>query len=159
MKYSLEYNNVMSLVEQAVSREAAQAYAEDGSSLYDGIRMVSRDEELKKQIMSEVITVIKTQCNRFIKRASLTESEAGTKEPTSFDFELDLSARRSAGKELSLMTTFRSMVVNFILNKYFIRKNLTELATKYNDLASVDVQTLTKLLFEKLPPVYPEDYE
>jgi hypothetical protein len=141
-----------------VSREAAQAYAEDGTSLYDAIRMVSRDEEVKKDIMSEVILLIKKQCNRFIKRASLNVPE-DVDEPTSFEFELDLSARRSAGKELSLMTTFRSMVVNFILNKFFISKNLTELATKYNDLALVDVQTLTNLLFEKLPPIYPESYE
>jgi hypothetical protein len=149
----------MSLVEQAVSREAGQAYSEDGSSLYDGIRMVSRDEDLKKRIMSEVILIIKMQCNRFIKHAEFVEPIKGAEEPTSFEFELDLTARRAAGKELSLMTTFRSMVVNFILNKFFIAKNLTELATKYNDLATLDVQTLTKLLFEKLPPVYPESYE
>jgi hypothetical protein len=159
MKYSLEYNNVMSLVEQEVSREASQAYAEDGTSLYDGIRMISRDEEMKQRIMSEVLVAIKAQCNRFIKRASLEEPETGETEPTSFEFELEFSARRAAGKELSLMTTFRSMVVNFIVNKYFASKNLVDLATKYNERASVDVQTLTKLLFEKLPPVYPETYE
>lgn len=156
MQYKIEYDSIMTTIEEEVSREAAQAYSEDGGSLYDGIRMVSRDEEKKKRLMSEVLVVIKMQCNRFVKHAVVQDSDS---EPLSFVFELNLSPRRSTGKEQSLATVFRSMTVNFMLNKYFASKNQTELASKYDALALADVQTLTKMLYEKLPPVYPEEYE
>ena len=47
------------------------------------------------------------------------------------------------------------MAVNFMLNKFFASKNQTDLAAKYDAQALADVQSLTKLLYEKLPPVYP----
>ena len=51
MEFKLEYNTIIGIVEEEVSREAAQAYSTDGSSLYDGLRMVSRDEEKKKRLL------------------------------------------------------------------------------------------------------------
>jgi hypothetical protein len=41
------------------------------------------------------------------------------------------------------------------LNKYFASKNNPDLASKYDAAALADVQTIAKLLYEKLPPVYP----
>ena len=142
----------MKLVEEEVSREAGQAISADGVSLYDSIRMVSRDEGKKKRLMSEVLVAIKSQCNRFFSSVAFDE---GTNEPESLVFELNLSTRRSSGRKLSLMTMFRSLTVNLILNKFFISKNLTDLASKYDEAALADVQALAKLLYEKLPPVYP----
>lgn len=154
MQYKIEYDTIKPTVEEEVSREAEQAYAEDGDSLYDGIRMVSRDEDKLKRLMSEVLVTIKMQCNRFVRHTALIGGEdAG--EPLAFLFELELSLRRSIGKEESLMTVFRSMAVNFMLNKFFASKNQTDLAAKYDAQALADVQSLTKLLYEKLPPVYP----
>jgi len=154
MQYKIEYDTIKPIVEEEVSREAAQAYAEDGGSLYDGIRMVSRDEDKLKRLMSEVLVTIKMQCNRFVRHTAVIGGEdAG--EPLAFLFELELSLRRSIGKEESLMTVFRSMAVNFMLNKFFASKNQTDLAAKYDAQALADVQSLTKLLYEKLPPVYP----
>lgn len=156
MQYKIEYDTIMPIVEEEVSREAGQAYSDDGGSLYDGIRMISRDENKKKRIMSEVLVAIKMQCNRFIKHADVEDLQS---EPLSFIFDMELSPRRSAGKEESLMTIFRSMTANFILNRYFTSKNQSELASKYDAAALSDVQSLNKLLFEKLPPVYSESYE
>jgi hypothetical protein len=110
-----------------------------------------------KRMMSEVLVTIKMQCNRFVRHASLEESPS--EEPLSFVFELNLSPRRAAGKELSLMTIFRSMTANLIVNRFFASKNMTDLASKYDALALADVQSLNKLLYEKLPPVYPTQYE
>lgn len=156
MEYKIEYETIMQLAEEEVSREAGQAYSDDGSSLYDGIRMLSRDEDKKKRMMSEVLLLIKAQCNRFLRHADIVELEG---EPISFQFELDLSPRRIAGKEHSLLTAFRSLTTNMFLNKYFVSKNLSDLATKYDAQAVADIQNLTKLLYEKVPPVYPKTYE
>lgn len=156
MQYKIEYDTIMPIVEEVVSREASQAYSEDGTSLYDGIRMISRDEDEKKRIMSEVLSRIQMQCNRFVRHAAVIDSEG---EPLSWTFELELSPRRSVGKGSAFETVFRSLTENLVLNKYFASKNQTDLAPKYDALALNDVQMLNKLLYEKLPPVYPTIYE
>ena len=154
MEFKIEYNTITTIAEEEVSREGAQAYSDDGVSLYDGIRMLSRDEEKKKRIMSEVLVLIKEQCNRFICHADLQEEDNDSDEETSLVIELDLTPRRAAGKTRSLTTLFRSMAVNFFLNRYFVSKNMSELAAKYDTLALADIQTLTKLLYTKLPPMF-----
>lgn len=153
MKFNIEYNTIMAIAEEEVSREAAQAYSEDGTSLYDGLRMISRDEDKKKRIMSEVLVSIRILCNRLIKQ--VTTSSNSQDEATSFSFELEMSERREAGKGESLKTLFRSLAVSLFLNKYFASKNNVDLASKYDAAALSDVQTIAKLLYEKLPPVYP----
>ena len=153
MKFNIEYNTIMAIAEEEVSREAAQAYSEDGTSLYDGLRMISRDEDKKKRMMSEVLVSIRILCNRLIKQ--VTTSSNSQDEATSFSFELEMSERREAGKGESLKTLFRSLAVSLFLNKYFASKNNTDLASKYDAAALSDVQTIAKLLYEKLPPVYP----
>lgn len=152
MEFSIKYEEIIKLVEEEVSREGAQAYSDDGSSLYDGIRIISRDEDKMKRLMQDVLVAVKMLCNRFVRHIAVIDL---TSEPLSFYFELELSPRRSVGKEQSLKTAFRSIAVNLMLNKYFTSKNLTELASKYDALALADVQAMTKLLYEKLPPVYP----
>lgn len=153
MEYSITYDTIMAIVEEEVSREGNQAYSADGVSLYDAIRLVSRDEEKKKRLMAEVLVLIKEQCGRFI--ADAEQMDEGESEPNSINFYMDLSPRRSAGKELSIKTLLRSLTVNYWLNRFFVSKNQTDLASKYDALALADVQTLSKLLYTKLPPVYP----
>ena len=152
MEYRIEYDTIIAFAEEEVSREGNQAYSADGASLYDGIRMTSRDESKKKRLMSEVLVSLRMLCNRFVEEISVEEN---TTEATSFVFELVLSQRRESGKGESLKTMFRSLTVNLFLNKYFASKNNADLASKYDSAALADVQTIVKLLYEKLPPVYP----
>lgn len=154
MEFKIEYNTIMAIAEEEVSREASQAYSEDGGSLYDGLRMISRDEEKKKRMMSEVLVSIRILCNRLVKHVALA-GDGDSEEKTSFYFDLEMSPRRAAGKGESLKTLFRSLTVSLFLNKYFASKNNADLATKYDAAALADVQTIAKLLYEKLPPVYP----
>lgn len=154
MEFKIEYNTIMAIAEDEVSREASQAYSEDGSSLYDGLRMISRDEEKKKRMMSEVLVPIRILCNRLVRHVALIGKE-DSEEKTSFYFDLEMSPRRAAGKGESLKTSFRSLAVNLFLNKYFASKNNADLASKYDAAALADVQNIAKLLYEKLPPIYP----
>lgn len=154
MEFRIDYDTIMAIAEDMVSREGNQAYSADGVSLYDGIRMVSRDEPTKKRLMSEVLVSIRVLCNRLVSHIDLDEDENGA-EQTSFNFILEMSQRRADGKLESLKTLFRSLTVSLFLNKYFASKNLTELAAKYDGAALSDVSTIAKLLYEKLPPVYP----
>lgn len=154
MEFKIEYDKIIAIAAEDVSREGAQAYSEDGVSLYDAIRMVSRDEAKKKRLMSEVLVSVRILCNRLVRHVD-TIADDTEEEETSFIFDLDMSPRRAAGKGESLKTSFRSLTVNLFLNKYFTSKNQTELASKYDAAALADVNTIAKLLYEKLPPVYP----
>ena len=154
MEIKIEYDKIIAIAAEDVSREAAQAYSADGASLYDAIRMVSRDEDKKKRLMSEVLVSVRMTCNRLIRHVVTIADDAG-EEKTSFYFDLEMSPRREAGKGESLKTAFRSLTVNLFLNKYFASKNQDDLAAKYDSAALADVQNIAKLLYEKLPPVYP----
>ena len=154
MEFKIEYDKIIAVAAEDVSREGAQAYSDDGVSLYDAIRMVSRDEAKKKRLMSEVLVSVRVLCNRLIRHVA-TIADDTEEEETSFIFDLEMSPRRAAGKGESLKTSFRSLTVNLFLNKYFTSKNQTDLASKYDAAALADVNTIAKLLYEKLPPVYP----
>lgn len=154
MEFKIEYDKIIAIAAEDVSREGAQAYSDDGVSLYDAIRMVSRDEAKKKRLMSEVLVSVRILCNRLVRHVA-TIADDTEEEETSFYFDLEMSPRRAAGKGESLKTSFRSLTVNLFLNKYFTSKNQTELASKYDAAALADVNTIAKLLYEKLPPVYP----
>ena len=154
MEFKIEYDKIIAIAAEDVSREGAQAYSDDGVSLYDAIRMVSRDEAKKKRLMSEVLVSVRILCNRLVRHVDTIANDT-EEEETSFIFDLDMSPRRAAGKGESLKTSFRSLTVNLFLNKYFTSKNQTELASKYDAAALADVNTIAKLLYEKLPPVYP----
>lgn len=154
MEFKIEYDKIIAIAAEDVSREGAQAYSADGVSLYDAIRMVSRDDAKKKRLMSEVLVSVRVLCNRLVRHVA-TIADDTEEEETSFYFDLEMSPRRAAGKGESLKTSFRSLTVNLFLNKYFTSKNQTELASKYDAAALADVNTIAKLLYEKLPPVYP----
>lgn len=153
MECLIEYDTIMEIVKEEVSREASQAVSPEGVSLYDEIRMVSRDAEKGKRMMREALVIVKATCNRFIAHAELTET---TKDDPQVNFVLELSQRRSAGKEISIQTLLQSLTVNIIVGKYFASKNLQDLTSKYNGQATEDIKGLTNLLFEKTPPVYHE---
>ena len=154
MEFKIEYDKIIAIAAEDVSREGAQAYSDDGVSLYDAIRMVSRDEAKKKRLMAEVLVSVRVLCNRLVRHVA-TIADDTEEEETSFYFDLEMSPRRAAGKGESLKTSFRSLTVNLFLNKYFTSKNQTDLAAKYDAAALADVNTIAKLLYEKLPPVYP----
>lgn len=151
MECLIEYDTIMETVKEEVSREASQAVSPEGVSLYDEIRMVSRDAEKGKRMMREALVIVKATCNRFIAHAELTET---TEDDPQVNFVLELSQRRSAGKEISIQTLLQSLTVNIIVGKYFASKNLQDLTSKYNGQATEDIKGLTNLLFEKTPPVY-----
>lgn len=147
MQIQLEYDKISAIIEEEVSREAAQAYSSEGVSLYDAVRIVSRDEQKRARIMAEVLVAVKEMCNRFISDVTM--------DSTSLVFEMELSSRRGANREQSIADMLRSMTVNLFLNRFFLSKNLTDLATKYDTLAQADALSLNRILLTKLPPVYP----
>ena len=154
MEFEFNYDDVMAVIKEEIAREASQAYTSEGVSLYDALRWVSRDQERSRRIMAEVLSSIKEQCNRFICCAEQTSS-GSVEEYDTLAFSLKDSVRRTEGRMMSVQTLLRSMVTNMFLNKYFLGKNNTDLASKYDALAVADIKSLTSLLYTKMPPTYP----
>lgn len=147
MELDFEYGAMAETIKAEIAREASQAYTSEGVSLYDALRWVSRDEERSRRMMAEVLSSIKEQCNRFICCADLNHD--------ALVFSLKETSRRTEGRMESVLALIRNMVINMFLNKYFLGKNNTDLASKYDALAVADIKSLTSLLYTKMPPTYP----
>ena len=147
MDVSITYDAIMAVVEEEVSREAAQARTAEGLSLYDELRMTSRDEAKKKRLVEEAVVVAREMLNRFAD--SIDDTEDGVA------IALGLSSRRENGREASINAMLRSIMASIVLNRYFLSKGRNDLAEKYNSLASADIQALNRILYTKLPPSYP----
>lgn len=156
----------MGIVEEEVSREAAQAYTAEGASLYDSIRMVSRDAAMTARLLAEAEVLVLENCNRFITTttetpetpttpANETGNESGNESDASLSFILDLSTRRGEGKQDILARTLTNVMAKFVINRFLLSKNMNDLAAKYQALALADVQTMSRLLYTKNPPKYP----
>lgn len=58
MEYVIEKTTLYDLIDEEVSRMADRAYAEDGSSLYDAIRILDRDADTVDRMISDSVSVL-----------------------------------------------------------------------------------------------------
>jgi hypothetical protein len=65
MQYNVEYDTIKPIVEEEISRVATRSYVE-GSSLYDAIRVTSRDESTLERLFSDALTTIQTRFVEFV---------------------------------------------------------------------------------------------
>lgn len=66
MKYDIDFDKILPVVEEEVSRVASRSYSDDGSALYDGIRIVSRDEETLRRLHGDVTDVLLAKFHSFV---------------------------------------------------------------------------------------------
>lgn len=148
MKYTIEYDTIKPILEEEVSKEAKQAFSAEGVSQYDALKITSRDEDKNKRILVQALGVIKEQCNRFICCATFTEN------PPKLTFDLNVSTRRTMGREQIISTMLLNITVGLFLSKYFLAKNAAELSAKHGELAAAEIKSLSTLLYTKNPPMY-----
>ena len=58
MEYGITHEVLIELVKEEVSRIADRAYAEDGTSLYDAIRIIDKDSATIKRMIADASSVI-----------------------------------------------------------------------------------------------------
>lgn len=58
MEYCITHEALIELVKEEVSRIADRAYAEDGTSLYDAIRIIDKDSATIKRMIADASSVI-----------------------------------------------------------------------------------------------------
>lgn len=147
MDISINRKDVTTSVEEEISRVAARAYAEDSSSLYDGLRYISRDSSVMNALIDEALNVMLSAIRRF------TDTQAYAT-GTTISIELAMSERRERAKADVIPSLIISTLTKIILSKYFSEKQQEKLAAHFDSLAAADMQTLQKNLFEKAAPVF-----
>ena len=87
--YSIDITGIFPLVEREVSRIAAASYSEEGGSLYDVIKITSRD----KQIIEEMIDLRKIQLVKKLRFAKVvaTKIDGNTEEEKGYNVSLSVS--------------------------------------------------------------------
>ena len=87
--YSIDITGIFPLVEREVSRIAAASYSEEGGSLYDVIKITSRD----KKIVEEMIDLRKIQLVKKLRfaKAVATKIDVNTAEEKGYNVSLSVS--------------------------------------------------------------------
>lgn len=153
MTISILYSNVLSDL-RGKNREEVRSI-DDPKARYFAEAGSEKSYEIARCIQ-EAMSQAKSLFVRFAKVE--TQQDTSTSNEVSEEdmaIVLNISDRRGNGKADVLTNTFHSLIVNHALSKYYNTVQLPDLAAKRAALATEDVKLLNKLLYEKLPPVYP----
>lgn len=149
MEFRIKESELMAAVDEVISRSAARNYSEDGSALYDGLRIISRDRNIMEKLVTEASAIMKGMCNRFLDH----EISGNTEDEIVLVFAL--SERRGRGKADIIIPLVRNSLAELVVARYFTEKEQPELAAKHDNQAAADMQTLSHQLYMKLEPKYP----
>ena len=145
MEIKFTKQELLELVREEVSRLGAVMATEQGASLYDALRITSRDEDAIARMISEAKSTMKTQCHRF-----LTHTKSDSTD--SVIFSLNGSERRFDGKQDIITTYLQQIMTNMVVLKYLQSKTLSEAAKSYDEKAAAMIELLSSNLYTKLPP-------
>lgn len=130
---------------RGIEEPQARYLAEAGSDKMDEI----------VRCIQESLSNVKTILLRFTSVTDMSDESDMLRDPNDILLGFELSARRGAGKSQMIADAVHSLIVNLSLSKFYSTINQTELMAKRDELAKSDAAVLNKLLYEKLPPVYP----
>ena len=100
MTYNINEKTLLESAEKEISRFAATAYSEDGTSLYDAYKVLDRDKSTLKEYIAESVDAI---CVRLF--------DVATKATTSITFDVpdfDMSMSDSIKRELDKFVVMRA---------------------------------------------------
>lgn len=138
--YYINKNKITPLIEKEVSRVAASAFAEDGTPLYDGIVITSRDVDTIKEMIEDAATAMLT---RF---SDIATYSSGL-------FEFDIPEERTHDI-MTIGKVIERFIVMNVVSAWMIQKH-TAKAEEYGARATDALNKIEKMLYEKLPPVPP----
>ena len=138
--YYINKNKITPLIEKEVSRVAASAFAEDGTPLYDGIVITSRDTDTIKEMIEDAATAMLTRFSDIATYSSCL-------------FEFDIPEERTHDI-MAIGKVIERFIVMNVVSAWMIQKH-TAKAEEYGARATDALNKIEKLLYEKLPPVPP----
>ena len=138
--YYINKKKILPVIEREISRVAASAFGEDGTPLFDAIKLTSRDEDVVSEMIDDAATAMLTRL-----------SDIATY--TSGLFEFDIPEERTHD-----ITTIGKVVDRFIVmnvcSAWMIQKHPAK-AEEYGARSTDALNKIERLLHEKLPPVAP----
>lgn len=140
--YSIEIKGIFPLIEREVSRVAAASYSEEGGSLYDVIKITSRDTQIIKELIEKrKIQLVKRM--RFA-NAVVTKIEAENDEENSgYNFSLSLSDKFNAGEEAQ--TLILNYFVRGVLLDWCVKKGVATTEVNAEEVFQIEEDILSFL--------------
>lgn len=130
-------------IKREVSYIANRSYSEDGTSLYDAIRYVSRDDSLIGEAIKSAVAVVEQSLYRFGKN----EEETGKA------YKFNIPDGRRASKNKSMLSQYvADAVLELSVAKYLRLKGIEVEAQKYEERASGNIILIQKTIYSKSAP-------
>lgn len=152
MTVEITLTDLQALIEEEVSRVASRSYSEQGGSLYDAIKVISRDRPTLSRMLNEANSVVVTTCHRFLDH----DTDAVEQGKLKYGFTTTAGERRTQGKEAMVTDLIRNALMKMVVSKFFLQKGMDTEAQKYDQQAAADLALLQKNIYGKLPPKFPE---
>lgn len=138
--YYINKKKILPVIEREISRVAAAAFSEDGTPLFDAIKLTSRDEAVVSEMIDDAATAMLTRL-----------SDIATY--TSGLFEFDIPEERTHDIMTIGKVIDRFIVMN-VCSAWMIQKHIAK-AEEYGARSTDALNKVERLLHEKLPPVEP----
>lgn len=152
MSITIKYSEVLFDL-QNKNREEVRGI-EDPQTRYLSEAGSDKMDEVTRCIQ-EALANVATMFLRFIPTKENEGASNVLRNPDDVLLVFEISERRGAGKDRMIAEILHSLIVNLSLSKFYNTVNQIELAAKRDALAASDIAVINKLLYEKLPPVYP----
>lgn len=138
--YGIDREKIFESVKQEVSRVAASAYADDGTSLYDAIVITSRDADTIAGLIDDAETALVVRMSDI---ASVQDDQFGFNVPDQRTHDI-----KTIG---AVIDRFIEMNVcsAWMIQKYRLK------AEEYGARSTDALNKIERLLYEKLPPEPP----
>lgn len=138
--YYINKKKIVPLIEREVSRVAASAFADDGTSLYDAIVIKSRDAETINEMIDDAATAMLTRLSNIAAY-------------TSGLFEFDIPEDRTHDI-MTIGKVIERFIVMNVCSAWMIQKYIAK-AEEYGARSTDALNKVERLLHEKLPPIPP----
>lgn len=138
--YTIDREKILESVKQEVSRVAASAYADDGTSLYDAIIITSRDADTIAGLIDDAETAVVVRM-----------SDIASIQSDQFSFNVPDKRTHDIKTIGAVIDRFIEMNVcsAWMIQKYKLK------AEEYGARSTDALNKIERLLYEKLPPEPP----
>lgn len=143
MEITQAFTNLEASIKREVSYIANRSYSEGGTSLYDAIRYVSRDDTLIKDAIKSAVATVEQSLYRFATNAS--------DDTNAYKFTVT-DGRRASGNSTMLGKYIEDAVHKLSVARYLRLKGVEVEAQKYEQGASADILLIQKTIYSKSAP-------
>lgn len=149
MKISLLYSE---LLFDITNKNRSEVASLDPAVRYRAEVGTDKEDEINRCVQTSLNTLTANYA-RFLNSTSVVAASNQLSTPSKIEIDINGSSRRLAGKTQAIANCMHSLLVNMTLSQFYLSVGQGDLASSRDNLATIDVQVLKKLLYSKQPPV------